>query len=395
MKGVNLQERSNSYVDPDIRRAETLPAEAFRNPMFLNLELATIFEKCWLFVPQRTVEDMRIDPRSLDEMLSVRGARLPFSLLDKPFFLQRSWKGEELHCFPNVCTHAWYPLVRGQERGNRITCAQHGRQFDCEGKFVSQLGFQETEDFPRECDNLTSLPIVKWGQFLFVNMGAPIAPLDEFLGEMKQSVMQLPTVEFKRSGEGLEVREREVYGNWKQHAWNYMDKFHIAFIHRAPGGLADAVDLASYRTELYTHSALQWVYAKNPEHGFESELLPQRFNDQAHPEKRVFALWWFIFPNLTLNFYPWGLSVNVYMPIAHKPDSTLFLWYHYIFDEQKYKLRDTWWLNKQVDNEDIDAMSQVRRGVNSGFAPRGKFAPKEEIGPHWFHQLVYKTVFES
>ena len=36
-------------------------------------------------------------------------------------------------------------------------------------------------------------------------------------------------------------RGRDVAGNWKQHAWNYLDPFHIGFVHRAPGGLADAV----------------------------------------------------------------------------------------------------------------------------------------------------------
>ena len=39
--------------------------------------------------------------------------------------------------------------------------------------------------------------------------------------------------------------------------------------------------------------------------------------------------------------------------------------------------------------------SQVSRNINSKFAPRGRFAPKEEVGPHWFHRLVYQTIFES
>jgi len=35
---------------------------------------------------------------------------------------------------------------------------------------------------------------------------------------------------------------REVDGNWKQHAWNYMDNYHIHFVHKGTGGLADAID---------------------------------------------------------------------------------------------------------------------------------------------------------
>src|SRR6185437_2239812 len=126
-------------------------------------------------------------------------------------------------------------------------------------------------------------------------------------------------------------------------------------------------------------AALQWAYATNPDHGFEPEMLPARFRD---PRRRVFALWWFVFPNLTLNFYPWGLSVNVYMPCPGNPHQTLFLWYHYVLDEGLYERRDEVWLNHQVDSEDVDAIRQVSRAVSSGVAPRGRFAPGQEAGPH-------------
>ncbi len=174
-----------------------------------------------------------------------------------------------------------------------------------------------------------------------------------------------------------------------------MDRFHITFIHKAPGGLADAIDLASYHTELYPFSALQWVYARDPRLGVDPRLLPDSFHDISKPERRVFALWWFVFPNMTFNFYPWGLSVNVYAPVPRKPQRTMFYWYHYVLDEEKYERRNETWLSEQVDREDIDAIAQTSRGAESGFAPRGRFAPGEEEGPHWFHRLVYRFVSEK
>lgn len=380
------------YVDREIRKAESLPAEAFANPNFLNLELQTLFTRTWLLVPERTQQDLRDDPRSLQELVKLRGARVSFTLLDIPFFLQRDWKGK-LHCFPNVCTHAWYPLAHGPVRERSITCGQHGRQFDCEGRFLSQAGFGDLKGFPRESDNLRDFLVGQWSRFLFVGTGRAIAPLNRFLGEVEESAPLLINRRFKQAANSAEMRE--VTGNWKQHAWNYMDRFHIGYIHRAPGGLADAIDLPSYRTELYDFSSLQWVYARNPDHGFNPGELPKRFRDPNAPGKRVFALWWFIFPNITFNFYPWGLSVNVYMPVPGKPENTLFHWYHYVSDAEKYKLRNEIWLNEQVDNEDVDTMMQVQRGVRSGMAVRGRFAPRDETGPHWFHRLVYTTIFEA
>ncbi len=380
------------FVHPDIRKAESLPAEAFTYPEFLNLELQTIFTRAWLPVPERSQQELRNDPRGVEEIVRLRGARVPFTLLERPLFLQRDWRGK-LHCFPNVCTHAWYPLIHGLARERSITCGQHGRQFDCEGRFVSQTGFDDVKGFPRESDSLRDLPVEQWLRFIFINLGRPVASFRRFFGKMGETTTQILDQPLKLVTNATEMRE--VDGNWKQHACNYMDRFHIRYMHRAPGGLADAIDLPSYQTELYPLSSLQWVYARNADHGFAPKTLPPRFRDASSPSKRVFALWWFIFPNMTFNFYPWGLSVNVYMPIRDKPEKTMFFWYHYVLDEEKYDLRNEMWLNEQVDNEDVDAMTQVRRGVHSGFAPRGRFAPREETGPHWLQNLIYEMIFEN
>ena len=379
------------FVSEDIAAAESLPPRAFTDPAFLELELDTVFRSSWLMVPEGG-ELGAAGGRLLSERLKVRGTHVPFSLLGKPLFLQRDWKSR-LHCFPNICTHAWYPLIEGAGRSKTIVCGQHGRSFDCAGRFQAQSGFGggEVKDFPRDCDHLRDLPLAQWNQFLFACLGVPSEPLKELLKPMSASIAKLPLARFKRHSRGEETRE--VEGNWKQHAGNFMDRFHITFIHRAPHGLADGIDLASYRTELHGGSALQWVYARDPEHGFDPKHLPGRFKDPKAPEKRVFALWWFVFPNMSFNFYPWGLSVNIYAPVPGAPDKTLFTWHHFVWDQKKYLRREAVWLDQQVDDEDIAAMTLVRRGVASGLASRGRFAPREETGPHWLQCRLSQAVF--
>ena len=375
-------------VDPDPRHAETLPPEAFTSQAFLDLELDTLFRAEWLLVPQRPAQELRDDPRSLADLVRRRGSRAPVSLLDRPFFLQRDWEGR-LHLFPNVCTHAWHTLVQGSGRDRVVVCPQHGRRFDCEGKALDQPGFERGVDgFPRACDDLLDLPTGEWGPLLFACLGPePRAPLDDVLAPVKASLGKLPLDALARKPMAGEVRE--LAGNWKQHAWNYMDQLHIPYVHRKPGGLADAVELSSYATELHGRAALQWAWAKDPGHGFDAGVLHPRFD---HPEKRVFALWWLVFPNLTLNFYPWGLSVNAYMPVPERPQRTLFHWYHYSWDDAKHAARDEVWMMQEVDDEDVDALAQVARGVRSGYAPRGRFAADAEKGPHWLHRLVWEGV---
>jgi choline monooxygenase len=372
---------SDCHVDEDIRRAETLPAAAFTDRDFLSRELDTIFRTSWLVVPERGD-----DPRPLDEQVASRGSRVPITVLDRPLFIQRGWDDDALRAFPNTCTHAWYPLVIGASRGPTLVCGQHGRRFDCTGRMVSQQGFTNVPDFPRACDHLQTLPVANWRRLTFVNMSADAQPFAQLFGEIDASLANMPAIPERMSAE-----IRDVHGNWKQHAWNFLDQFHIGFVHRAPGGLADAIDLASYKTELYDRSVLQWVYAREAADGFDPSWLPERFADPKG--RRVFALWWFVFPNLALNFYPWGLSVNVYSPIPDRPDATRFVWYQFAIDPAKHAERDRRWLSSQVDAEDVDALAQVSRGLRSGFAPRGRFAPEHEHGAHWFHKNVARGVF--
>jgi choline monooxygenase len=369
------------HVDDDIRRAETLPASTFTDPSFLARELETIFRTAWLCVPERGD-----DPRPLDEQVAARGSRVPITILDRPLFVQRGWDDDTLRAFPNTCTHAWYPLVLGASRGPTLVCGQHGRRFDCTGKFVSQQGFTgDIPDFPRACDHQQSLPIQTWRRLTFLNMDPTAQTFGNLFAEIEASLAKMPM-----SDERMSAEIRDVHGNWKQHAWNYLDPFHIGFVHRAPHGLADAIDLGSYKTEIHDKSVLQWVYARESADGFDPAWLPERFHDPKG--RRVFALWWFVFPNLTLNFYPWGLSVNVYQPIPGQPERTRFVWYQFALDRDKHAERDRRWLSSQVDAEDVDALAQVSRGLKSGFAPRGRFAPEHDQAAHWFHRAVSRGV---
>jgi choline monooxygenase len=374
-------------VDPDIAddiaRAETLPPSAFTDPAFLERELRTIFARCWLLAPPADGDATR----SLTDLLREPDSHAPITILGEPVLLRRDG-ANALRAFPNVCTHAWHTLAQGPGRGRTVACPQHGRSFDGAGRCVAQRGFspETVPGFPRPCDHLRELSLGTLGPLAFLCLGEPARPLESVLAPVRASLGSLPLEALRARPHGEEVRE--VEGNWKLHAWNFMDTFHIPYIHRAPGGLADAIDLASYRTELHEDAALQWAHARNPEDGFDPALLPARFRDPAHPERRVFALWWFLFPNATLNFYPWGLSVNGYEPVPGKPDRTRFVWQHFVQDEAKYARREERWLSAKVDGEDVAALRQVRRGAASRFAPRGRFAPGSEAGPHWFHRLV-------
>lgn len=368
-------------VDPDIRQAESLPPAAFLEPAFLERELATIFRHHWSVLPSGPAE------ADLATHLATPGARAPVTLLERPYFLHRSMDGA-LRGFPNVCTHAWHTLVTAPSVGQAIACPQHGRSFHADGRYKGQPGMpRDLPGFPRACDHLRSMPASTWGPLALMALGEADVSADELLADLQDTMGDLPIAALRREARRHEVRE--VDGNWKLHAGNYLDTLHIPFIHGQ--GLAGSVQMDSYQTEVHEHGVLQWAYAKDPALGFDAGLLPARFQ---HDEHRVFALWWFLFPNITLNFYPWGLSVNLYMPIPGKPDKTAFHWYTWTWDDDKAIRRDAWHM-RDVDDEDVEALRQVTQGLRSDEAVRGRFIPGAEAAPHWFQRRVYEAVFST
>lgn len=385
--------KKDYFVDADIRVAEALPSTAFYDPAFLELERKMLFETAWQLSPVYG-DAMGDGATPLCELIAKPLTVAPFTLGDTPLFLSRD-KAGTLHAFPNTCTHAWYPLVHESRQltSDRIMCGQHGRQFSSDGRFQKHAKFTGAHDFPRACDHLKELPVVSWWKFVFTALAKPEVPLGACVGDMEQSISRL--IERKWTHVRQQSEMSVIEENWKFHAWNYMDKFHISYIHGSRGGLTDAVNLPTYRTELYDRSALQWVYARDPNDGFEPADLPQRFVCPTDKAKRVYALWWFVFPNMTFNFYPWGLSINVYDPMLGAPEKTRFLWYHLVMDNAKYARRETSWQNQTVNDEDVSAISAVTKSVRSPFAPRGRFAPSVEQGPHWFHRSVYQSIFEK
>jgi choline monooxygenase len=300
-----------------------------------------------------------------------------------------------------------YPMLKqrinraGPKLGKLIECGQHHLTTGADGTFKFHPAFQNADDETRKTLCLTRYDLEEWRDFYFICRGKPAMPFNNVLKPMLDIINCMPLDQFQCSENKDE--QRIVDGNWMLHAGNYMDMLHIKEgIHTGEGGLEGALLMDSYVTEFFTDKpyhnpfmTLQWAYAKNPDDGFDPKFLPERFRDPSHPERRVFALWFFQFPNITWNFYPWGLSVNIYMPIPEDVNHTEFFWFHYVLDRKKYSERSTRWLSQLVDTEDTDAISLVNRTLRGHARPwqRSIFGEEKERGPHWFHRMVYKTMF--
>lgn len=350
-------------INSDIRRAQTLSSEFYTSPEFFEQSKERIFARSWQIVG--TTDDLRLagqmQPHTILE-----------GFLDEPVLLVRV--GENVtNCLSNVCTHRANILVEHPCIENGIRCRYHGRRFSLNGKFVSMPEFEKTENFPSERDNLPRIPFGSWGKFLLASLN-PKAPLDIFFEELNERMQWLEWENFKF--DAVLSRDYLVKAHWALYCENYLEGFHIPFVHNA---LNAAVDYGSYATELFRFSNLQTGFAKGGAAIFD---FPKNAPDYG---KNVSAYYFFVFPNLMFNFYPWGLSVNIVKPV--NPGLTKVSFLSYVADESKLRQGAGADLDK-VEREDEAIVENVQRGIRSRFYDRGRYSPTRETGTHHFHRLI-------
>lgn len=350
-------------IDPDIRRAATLPARIYRDSVFFESVKEKIFARSWQFVGDA-------------DRLKGPGHVLPVTVLegylDEPLVLIRDAE-DRLSCFSNVCTHRGNLLVEGECHAQILRCRYHGRCFGLDGRFNSAPGFEDAADFPGESDNLAPVPFGTWDKLIFAAID-PAFSLDELIAPMRDRLSWLPLSEF--TFDPTRSRDYMVRANWLLYCDNYLEGFHIPYVHP---GLAAVLDTKAYRTEVFEYSNLQVGIASGAEESF---ALPDSSPDYG---QRIAAYYFWLFPNTMFNFYPWGLSVNVVMPLAvdrTKVSFLTYLWNDSQIGEGAGAAID------RVEREDEDIIEKVQKGVRSRFYSRGRYSPQREKGVHHFHGLL-------
>ncbi|HEU5210478.1 MAG TPA: aromatic ring-hydroxylating dioxygenase subunit alpha [Longimicrobiales bacterium] len=357
-------------VDPDIRRAATLPSALYHDPEWYRLQQERIFARSWQWVGTRA-------------QLRTPGRTVPFTLLDgcldEPLVLTHDDDGV-LHCLSNVCTHRGALVVEGAGHQRSLRCRYHGRRFTLGGRCTFMPEFENVEGFPSAADDLPELPLGELGPFLFSGID-PMMPFADWIEPLRPRIEWMPFDEFVEDPSS--ARDYLIRAHWALYVDNYLEEFHIPFVHAS---LAETIDYATYATETYAWASLQLALANEGEHAFE---LPA-----GHPDhgRRVAAFYYWLFPNLMLNFYPWGISLNLVTPLG--PDRTRVSFRSWVWDASKREQGAGAGLHR-VEMEDEEVVESVQRGVRSRLYDRGRYSARREIGTHHFHTLLARTLQQA
>ena len=355
------------FVDPNIAKARTLHTDFYSDPLLFQIMKQKIFSTTWQFVTD-------------SDQVKEAGMCYPFTLLehylDEPLLLTKDKQGK-LHCLSNVCTHRGNILINETCKVSNIRCKYHGRTFHLDGTFNSMPEFKEVENFPADDDNLTRVPLYQWNKLLFTSL-QPLENADTFLDDIKTRLDWLPINEFVFRPELS--KEYHVDAHWALYCENYLEGFHIPFVH---ADLNTVIDYGKYSTELFHFSNLQLGIAKDNEDCFD---IPSTSPDYG---KNIAAYYFWVFPNMMFNFYPWGLSINIVKPKSI--DKTKVCFFTYMWDESKYNFGAGSNLDK-VEMEDEAVVQNVQKGIRSRFYNHGRYSVTREQGTHHFHRLICEFI---
>ena len=351
---------SEDLVADDIRIAKTLPSRFYHDCEIFDT-LMSLFEGWQFAAHQSDFNTNTILP--LDHIESVTGE--PTILINE----------NNVICLSNICTHRGMRLVSEACKRKTLLCEYHGRTFETNGKLKHMPEFEQAIDFPGDSDNLFSLGLKSWKGMHFVSR----KDLDYIPWEEVASRFDFLDIE-SYSHDPNRDRDHSISANWMLYVDNYLEGFHIPFVHPE---LNQALDYSGYITETFNHGVLQIGKAKSGEVKFN---LPENHQDYGQ-DIAAYYLW--IFPNMMFNFYPWGLSLNIVVPVS--PNETRVLYKGYVKDENLAtegagSILDT------VEIQDQNIIEQVHKSMRSKIYDRGRYSPTREQGVHHFHRIISKLI---
>lgn len=344
------------YEPTALAKATTLPSIWYVDPVFLEREREKIFRRSWQWVGR-------------SEDVSRPGDYFAASLLDEPIVVARGLDSG-LRGLSNVCRHRAALIAQNKGSGKLLQCPYHGWTYGLDGKLRRAPEMEEVEDFQIEDVCLPEVRVEEWGPLIFANLASSGPSFREtapaIAEEVERAGFPIETMKFR------ERREYVVEANWKIYVDNYLEGYHIPMIHPA---LYRELDYDRYRVEAYRYHATQ--YAPLRPSGGEDRTNPKREEDEK-------ALYYWVFPNLMLNFYPGSLQANTVIPLDHERTLTVFEWYGLPGEDLEPAIA----FSHQVQLEDVAISNSVQKGLRSRSYDRGRLSARRENGVHCFHGLL-------
>jgi choline monooxygenase len=350
--------------DPEapLARAWTIPGDWYTDPRVEARERRTGWSKTWQLVGRT-------------EQVAAAGQFVTATVAGEPVVVVRGGDGE-LRAFFNVCRHhAAAVMTAPCGKVDRLRCPYHGWTYDLAGKLRGVPELDGVEDFDRDTMGLVPLAVATWERFVFVHLDPDPMPLAAYLGPLVAQVapLGLGALQF------CERREYELACNWKVFVDNYLDGgYHVPHLHKS---LSSVLEYTDYTIENFERFCLQ------------SSPITSGGDATTAAVRTGKALYYWIYPNLMLNWYEGYLDTNLVIPLAGDRVKVVFDFYFDDLSEARgERNRSSMAVSERIQDEDHAICESVQRGLGSRAYRAGRLSVRREAGENLFHKLLARDL---
>jgi choline monooxygenase len=342
-------------------RAWTLPGTWYTDPRVEALERRTVWSRTWQLVART-------------DQLAEPGHYITAEVAGEPIVVVRG--GDDvLRGFFNVCRHhAAAVMTAPCGKADRLRCPYHGWTYDLEGRLRGLPELDGVLDFDKGAMGLVPVHVATWESFVFVYLDPDPPPLAAYLGELVGQVapLHLGKLAF------CERRAYELRCNWKVFVDNYLDGgYHVPHLHH---GLSSILEYTDYTIENFERFCLQ-----------SSPIDTTGGEAMTASVRKGRALYYWIYPNLMLNWYEGYLDTNLVVPLGIDRVKVIFDFY---FDDlgQTERNRASMAVSERIQDEDHAICESVQRGLGSRAYRAGRLSVRREAGENLFHKLLARDL---
>ena len=351
----------------DVGDAITLPPALYTSDEVLDFERDAIYAREWLCVGRA-------------ERIPNPGDWFTVNIANEPIIVARD-KEAEVRAMSAVCQHRAMQVCEGEGNSTTFKCPYHHWIYGLDGRLLGAPAMEKTENFDKSDWALPALRVELWMGFIFVNLDENAAPLGPTL---ERYTKYLGNYDLENAVCPGTFTLEDMPWNWKVMFENFNDGYHANRLHQyvqdfCPSNLSafpepwDDASNVIFRTSGYTHVDGGF----NATHRVIMPVFPDLTEEER--SRSTFAL---VPPTLCFGTAP---DQCFFFLVRPKTANTIDVEIGYIFHpsaledplfEEKVILSDA---GVQVFvRQDQDATTKVQVGLNSRFAPRGRYSWQEE-----------------
>lgn len=197
-----------------------LPAEAYTSTAFYREEMDKVFARSWVCIG------------SLGDVANIGDVRA-MQFAGQNLLITRA-KDENVRVFFNYCRHRGLRLQKEPcKNTTRLSCPYHAWMYGLDGKLIRAPHIAGPDDHDAANgeievpEGLEEVRTAFWNQLIFVNVSGDAPPFETHIAPLAD---RWSMYDFSRIEQG-ESSTYDVGCNWKLAIENFIDVYHIPFVH--------------------------------------------------------------------------------------------------------------------------------------------------------------------